>query len=108
MMPFTITPGLDRTFFYLSSGLASALRRFRGGRRAVDLLQAPYANWVAPSRSNRLHRSHGAAHGGDAWNAVGDGIPADGLFIAKRVGIAGSGVDDQVDRPGLQQIHGIG
>src|ERR1019366_4366298 len=62
---------------------------------------------VAQTGGHAFGGGAGAAHGGDARDAVGDGAAADGLFVGEG-GSAGSGVDGELDGPALEQMDHVG
>src|SRR5271163_378240 len=73
----------------------------------VDLLQAPDADGIAAAGGDGFDGGAGSAHGGDARDAIGNGVLADQLFIRKGVRAAGGCVDDQVEGAGFDEVHGV-
>ena len=73
----------------------------------MDFLQAPDTDGVAPAGLDGLDGGFGAGHCGDAGDSIRHRVAADRFFVGEGVRAAGGGVDDQVERTGFQQIHGI-
>ena len=62
---------------------------------------------IAAPRGDRFDGRARSAHGGDARDAIGHRVPANRFLIGEGVRPAGGGVDDQVERAGLQKIDGV-
>ena len=101
----TISRGLSRSGV-ACRGLLVALGR-KSSLLFVDLLQAPDPDRIALARRYGFGRGFGGAHGGDAGHAVGNSGAPDRFLVAERMR-AGGGVDDQLQRPALQQIDRVG